>query len=62
MNDPHDIGRQVGVEVAKAAPPVLAWVMNLQGALLVLSVAYVAMQIAYLAWKWRREWKRRAGP
>lgn len=54
-NASPDFGRTVSAELLKGAPPWLAWVFSPSHWLLALSTLYVALQIAYLLWRWRRE-------
>lgn len=52
---------EVGSELFKYSPAGGAWVLNAAGAITLSSltttilVAYAAVQISYLIWKWRRE-------
>lgn len=50
----HQLARDVGVSVAKIAPPVAVWSLGLNNVLAAVSIVYVALQIAFLLWKWRR--------
>ena len=58
--DSTSIAKAVGVEVAKASPPVTV-AANQQGGFFTLSpittltCLYLALQIAYLVWKWQNE-------
>ena len=61
MSQTHqELGRDVGAAVVKVFPPALVWSLTLNDWLAIVSIVYVLMQGAYLAWKWRREWKKRA--
>lgn len=46
------------VEALKGTPVVAAAAWTLNDLLIVISIAYVLFQSAYLAWKWRREAKK----
>ena len=51
--------------VAKAAPPVtvagaVAAGADLDRVVVVLTIVYLVGQIAYLGWRWVREWRQRA--
>lgn len=55
---PHDLIRDMGVEAAKAAPPVIvsavAWLSaGLPVAIGLLTIAYLMIQMTHLLWKWR---------
>lgn len=58
--DSTSIAKAVGVEVAKASPPVTV-AANQPGGFFTwspvttLTCIYLAVQIAYLAWKWQNE-------
>lgn len=64
--DRESIIKVVGIEAAKASPPVAVvahqathgWTMS--HTLTALTIAYVAAQLAYLIWKWRHERAERA--
>ena len=55
----------IGVEVAKATPPVVVTAaatlsdFDVSKLLAWVTVLYVLLQAGYLIWKWRGEWKRR---
>ncbi|MBD9407245.1 hypothetical protein IB236_18030 [Acidovorax sp. ACV02] len=59
--DRESIIKAIGVETAKASPPVAVvahqavngWTMS--HTLTALTIAYVAAQLGYLLWKWRNE-------
>lgn len=53
------MGKEAGAAILKTLPPWLTWAVQPNNLLLVLSIIYVVMQIANLAWKWRREWRAR---
>lgn len=59
MDLPPDMARDVGNEMAKAAPPITLAAMTLNEWLVIASLAYVALQAAYLLRKWFREEQRR---
>jgi hypothetical protein len=59
MTDPHDIGREAGEAVVKAAPGFVLWLINPPNLLLLLSIVYVVLQIGFLLFRWRREWMKR---
>lgn len=56
--------QDVAAEAAKATPPIVisgwAWFhgLTLNQAVALATLAYIALQAAYLIWKWWREWKR----
>lgn len=58
--DSTNIAKAVGMEVVKASPPVTV-AANQPGGfftwspITALTCAYLVLQIAYLAWKWRNE-------
>lgn len=49
----HDLGRDVGVAVAKILPPVAVWSFGLNDVLVMVSIVYVVLQILHLLLKWR---------
>ena len=59
--DRESILKALGIEVAKASPPVAVvahqavngWTMS--HTLTALTIVYVAAQLGYLLWKWRNE-------
>jgi hypothetical protein len=57
----NPLSRDVGQHALAAAPPVtvsalaVAGGIGLQGWVFVLTLVYLAVQIVYLLWKWRRE-------
>lgn len=59
MNTPPDMARDVGHAVVKAVPPVTVWALTLNEWLALASIAYIALQAAYLLRKWMREEQRR---
>lgn len=56
-----DVARDVGHAAIRSAPPLAVWVLHLNDVFVLLSSIYVAVQLGYLLWKWRREWKSRRG-
>lgn len=59
MSDPHhDLGRDVGIAVAKVAPPFIAW-LSPNAILVWLSIVYVLLQMAFLLWKWSFDARKR---
>ena len=55
MTTPPDLGREAGAAVVKASPGFVLWLLNPPNLLIILSLVYVALQIARLLWKWRRD-------
>lgn len=55
MSQPSDMGRDVGVAVAKAFPPLTVWSLTMNEWVAIATLLYIALQAAYLAWKWIRE-------
>jgi hypothetical protein len=60
----EEIFSAVGSAAAKSAPPVtvagaLAAGITLDRLVVVLTIIYLAAQIAYLCWRWLREWRRK---
>jgi hypothetical protein len=59
----HDWSAEVGAAAMKATPPVTvasgiaAGAIDPQWFVIVPTAVYVTAQLAYLLWKWRREWK-----
>lgn len=60
----HDFSSEIQAAMAKVSPPVLVagaavsgW--GVQEWMYAATFVYVVAQLAYLLWKWRREWKRR---
>jgi hypothetical protein len=51
--------RDVGGAVVKAAPPIAVWSFTLNDWLAVASMFYVALQAAYLLWKWNADARAR---
>lgn len=54
----------VAVEAAKSAPPVAVMAaaiagLTLQEWVFVVTIVYVVLQAGYLAWKWRREARKK---
>lgn len=54
---------EVAAEVARATPPVAVAGASLAGVplntiVLVLTIAYLVLQIGYLLFKWVREWRK----
>ena len=64
MITPH-VKHEIASQVAMAAPAVTAATttlvlgLTLNEVLAVASIAFIALQAAYLIWKWRREAKRK---
>lgn len=48
----------VTTEAAKLAPPAIVAAWTLNDVVLLATLAYVALQAAYLIWKWRREYRK----
>lgn len=48
-------------EAAFAIPPVTAWALTLNDIVAFASLAYIALQAAYLIWRWMRERNRPPG-
>lgn len=60
MSEPHqDMARDLAAAAAKTVPPVTVWALTLNEWLALASIIYVIAQLAHLAWRWRREAKRR---
>lgn len=55
MSDPKSFSTDVVVEALKGTPVVAAAAWTLNDVLIIVSIAYVLFQSAYLFWKWRRE-------
>lgn len=55
MIEHHDLARDVGAASLKAAPPFTVWALTLNEWVAIATLGYVALQAAYLVWKWRRE-------
>ncbi|HGM5045890.1 hypothetical protein E4417_12300 [Stenotrophomonas maltophilia] len=60
----EEIVSTAGAAAIKSAPPVtvagaLAAGITLDRLVVVLTIIYLAAQIAYLGWRWLREWRRR---
>ena len=55
---------EIATEAAKAAPPATVvatsfiggWSLN--NVIGAATLAYIVLQVGYLLWKWRRDWKR----
>lgn len=60
MDTPTEMAREIGHAVVRVAPPAAVLAMPPNEILAWVSIAYVILQGAYLIWKWRREWLRRA--
>lgn len=45
----------------KAAPPVTVWALTLNEWLAVASIFYIALQAAYLVWRWTGDARKRHG-
>lgn len=59
MSHPHDPIRDIVSATARAVPPVTVAYITLNEWVAIASIAYVALQAAYLIWRWRGEWLRR---
>lgn len=62
MSGGRTMRHEVNVEGAKLAiggAGVLVWGMTLNEWVAVATIAYFVMQMAYLAWKWRKEAKKK---
>jgi hypothetical protein len=67
MFDRSTITDEVGSAIARLAPPpaliigasVTPW--GVQEWMYAVSTVYIAIQIVYLCWKWRREWRAKSG-
>ena len=48
---------EISYESIKAMPPVMASVFTMDKAVLFATLVYVVLQVSYLLWKWRKEYK-----
>lgn len=55
----REFNGQFIAEAAKGTPAVVAAAWTMNDVLVAVSIAYVAFQISYLAWKWYGEYKSR---
>jgi len=58
----HEVTRAMTVAVAKTSPAVAAvfWMQDM--IVTVCTVGYIALQAAYLIWRWRNDWCRKRQP
>lgn len=65
MPHKNSANADIGVELMKAAPPVVVTsasmlsTFDVSKLLAWVTVGYVLLQAGYLIWKWRGEWKKR---
>ncbi|AIC13913.1 hypothetical protein [Xylella fastidiosa] len=55
----HKIASAVAAAMVKSAPPVSAAVLTGDTLIEWMTCTYILLQVVYLLWKWRVDWKRR---
>lgn len=61
MNQPSELTRAMLSEAAKASPPLTVAALTLNEWVAVATIIYIALQAAYLIWKWRQGARAKRG-
>jgi len=55
----QEISNAITLASAKTAPPVAAWLWTGDHLIGALTGAFIVLQIAYLIWRWKHDWRER---